>query len=675
MNTEQQIDLETLCKWSRPKEVETKNGPRILRTGRPDEAFWEVWTANQQTLKLLGVSVGRDRLDPSKWSICHWAKLDPAVIEQRAKNVEMSKATDANIEVPAPEGCVYMPFQKAGIAYAQQHPGCLIGDSPGLGKTIQAIGLINLNPDISRILIVCPLTLAGNWERELKKWLVRPMTIGIANSQYWPRTDIVLIHYQIVRKFPSRLTNYWDLLVCDEAHRLGNRKSLQTKAVLGYQPTKKEIATGVQCSSGIPAKRKLFLSGTPFENCPAEIFGIIHYLDPETWPSRWKFEARYCGGMNNGFGYEAKGATNLEELSEKLRASVMIRRRKEEVLKELPPKTRVIVEMDATGFEHVIQNEKKVWHQHEGELEDMQAEMELAKASDNPDKFKASVENLRKKAGLIFTEIARVRHDTALAKTPKMIEMLQDEIAETGRKLVVFGHHTDVLRAAHAAFRNSVIITGDTPQIERDQIVQRFQKDPACGPFFGSIRATGEGITLTASSTVIFFENDWTASKMAQCSDRCHRIGQRDNVLVKYWILPGTIDAHMIKTWIRKEEILEKALDSERAELAQEATIMPKAEPLATKTEIERDALSITTQQAWAIHQALKVLAGRCDGARQLDGAGFNKIDSRIGKSLSEQGSITVKQAALGRKILQKYGHQLGEDVLEKCGITLKENP
>lgn len=670
--------IDKLLRWGKPREVIAKGKPKLVRSAMATEDFWAAWNEHEQELRALGISVGRDYEDPNKWRVSHWQEVDAAILAEREKRLDMSGATSAEIELPKPDGLEYMPFQKAGVRYCldvfkTQDAGVLIGDDPGLGKTIQAIGVINATPEISRILIICPMTLKSNWERELTRWLVRPLTIGYATSEFWPRTDIVIAHYNILHKFPTRLTTYWDLLVVDECHRCGNSKTRQTRCIVGHKPTRKEAAQGVQPTSGIPAKRKLMLSGTPFENRPAELWPIVSYIAPGLFSSRSAFEKRYCGGQMGSHGWEAVGATNLQELGERLRGRCMIRRKKDEVLKELPPKTRVVIELSAEGLGESVRREQGAWSRYGSELEAAHVTMELAKASDDEAAFKAVVADLRKKLGIAFTEIARVRHETALAKLPAMVELLREEIEELGSpKIVVFAHHTDVLKIAHAAFPGSVLITGDTPADERDKIVQRFQTEPSCGPFFGSIRATGEGITLTAASTVVFFENDWTASKMAQCSDRCHRYGQKDNVLVKYYILPGTIDAHMIQTWIRKEEILEQALDTAREELASEPTLVPKAEPLATRHQLTVAATAIMAAQRAAILDALKRLSAMCDGALAIDGQGFCKFDVAIGKSLALQSHLSPMQAALGQKLLAKYVRQLGHETLVKCGIKTK---
>jgi SNF2 family DNA or RNA helicase len=110
------------------------------------------------------------------------AKLDPNAAGHFAKQVEASKAVDADVDIPRPAGCEYLGYQKAGISYAMQRPNTLFADEMGLGKTIQAIGVINADPSVKSVCIVCPATIKLNWKRELQKWLVRPLSIAILES-------------------------------------------------------------------------------------------------------------------------------------------------------------------------------------------------------------------------------------------------------------------------------------------------------------------------------------------------------------------------------------------------------------------------------------------------------------------------------------------------------------
>ena len=667
------ISIEGLVNWRKPREVMTKNGPRILRTAIPTEQFWAAWRDSKEQLQAAGVSVSM----PNQWNpeheACWWQELPREELEKREASLQGSRAVDASIILPKPDGCEYMGFQKAGIRYAldcfARGTGCFIGDEMGLGKTIQAIGLLNTLPDVSRVLIVCPLTLKLNWFAELKKWLVRPLSIGIADAQCFPTTDIVILHYDVAHKWPKKMEFMWDMVIMDECHRCKSRGARRTRSLLGFRPTRREAERGEQSTSGVPAKRKLLLSGTPFENRPAELFPLVSYIAPEVFKSRWSFEKRYCGASFNGFGYEAKGAANLDELQKKLRENCFVRRLKADVLTDLPPKTRSVVLLPKSGCEGAVAEEQRVWREQEVELEKAQAEYEVAKAEDSEDSFQAAVGRLKKAAATAFSEVAKVRHATALAKLPQCVELLKEEVEQCG-KVVCFVHHHDVGYRLREEFgKDCVLVTGETPPDERQAAVQRFQKDPSLKLFIGSIRATGEGITLTAASHVVFVECDWVPGKLSQCEDRLHRIGQRECVTVKHFILEGSIDARMIQTCVEKQGVIDKALDEQvRKDLIAEPVIFPTHKPLATRRELEVEATIVTPEQEEAVLRGLRILAARCDGARELDGAGFSKIDSDIGKSLASRPFLTGRQVVLGRKLCVRHRRQLPEDVVSAMG-------
>src|SRR5690606_17395473 len=145
------------------------------------------------------------------------------------------------------------------------------------------------------------------------------------------------------------------------------------------------------------------------------------------------------------------GASNLGELQDKLRGSIMIRRLKADVLTELPPKRRAVIELPANGAASAIRAEKNAMERNEEQLEALRVAVELAKASDDPEEYKAAVANLRDASTLAFTEISKLRHDTAVAKIPYVVEHLRN-VTENGGKVIVFAHHTDVILALKKEF-------------------------------------------------------------------------------------------------------------------------------------------------------------------------------------------------------------------------------
>lgn len=204
----------------------------------------------------------------------------------------------------------------------------------------------------------------------------------------------------------------------------------------------------------------------------------------------------------------------------------------------------------------------------------------------------------------------------------------------------------------------------------RQAAVDAFQGDPNVRVFIGSITAAGVGITLTASSHVVFAELDWVPGNLTQAEDRCHRIGQRESVLVQHLVLDGSLDARMAKILVRKQEIIDKALDIEPEEKELAVKVMEFSPVESTpRKQIEKVAETLTAEQIEAIHDGLRTLASYCDGARALDGWGFSKVDAHIGKSLADCPRLTPKQAALGQRLVRKYRRQLGQEVLGAAGV------
>ena len=592
-------------------------------------------------------------------------------IEQGVKEHEdtltLSRAAslDSDIDIPAPDGLEYLPFQRAGIAYASTRQNVLFADEQGLGKTIQAIGTINLDDSIRTVLVIVPATLRINWQREMEKWFVNPRTIGIATSKEFPDTDVAIINYDILKNHRKALhSREWDCLICDESHYLKNAKAQRTKEVVGGRGIKP-----------ISARRILFLTGTPILNKPIELWTTLKRLDPSTWRS-WKyFTDRYCDAHHNGFGWDTSGASNLNELQEILRSTIMVRRLKSEVMKELPPIRRQVIALPANGALTAIQNEWKAMHEYKESLAKLRAAVEIAKVSDDPEDYANAVEELQSGAKVAFEQMSKARYETAMAKLPIAIQHIKDML-ENESKIVIFAHHLDVLNTLYEEFKDeAVILTGQTKLDGRQSAVDRFQNDDKIKLFIGSIQAAGVGITLTAASTEIFVELDWVPANISQAESRCHRIGQLGSVLVQHLVLDGSLDAHMVQTLIAKQDVLDEALDAPIEE--REPFILPTLpieEPSTarvTKREIYEEAETITPEPIEAVREGLMMLAMLDpDRASEINQEGFNAVDAKIGHDLAWQARLTPKQAILGRKILRKYRRQLGNELMERMGST-----
>jgi SWI/SNF-related matrix-associated actin-dependent regulator 1 of chromatin subfamily A len=463
---------------------------------------------------------------------------------QRVRSLQASGATDSTLEVPAPDGLEYMPYQRAAIAFALSRPNTLIADEMGLGKTIEALGVVNADSTIQRVLIVCPASLKLNWKREAERWLTRPMQCEVAGKSFPEDADVVIINYERLGKWESQLARGWDLLIADECHYVKNRDAKRTKRLFA-----------------IKSPRMLFLTGTPILNRPIELHPIAGHLAPEAFGDFWTYAKRFCSPVRNNYGWDFNGAANLDELHELLRSTVMIRRTKAGVLPDLPPKRRQVIELASDSMTRLIARETKAWDEHSHALAEIRGRARAS--SKGADAAPDELTQLRKQLNVAFGELSKLRRETALAKVPLVVEHMRNAIESSG-KLVVFAHHRDVISALAEPFGDAVVtLTGEHTLEQRQSNVDRFQDDPDCALFIGSITAAGLGLTLTAASHVMFAELDWVPAHLTQAEDRTHRIGQENSVLVQHLVLQDSLDARMIKTLIKKQRIVDKVVDGD----------------------------------------------------------------------------------------------------------------
>lgn len=621
----------------------------------------------------------------------------------RAASLDPSEAE----AIPVPEGLAYLPYQLAGIAFARGLLACLIGDEMGLGKTIQALGAINADETARHILVVCPASLRRNWRNEAKRWLVRDYEYLVVEGgkkaklpRKLARHVVVIINYDVLKAHHAWLhAQQWDVLIVDEAHYLKNPKTQRTAQVLG-----KWDKDATKAIPALQATRRIFLTGTPLPNRPIELWPLVKALDPAGLGRSWKrFAERYCAGYRDTYGWQTAGSSNLDELQMRMRSSFMIRRLKADVLKELPAKRRQIIELPANGASKAVKAEQVALAEHKKAELALQIKAALAKASHDDATYEEAVRALRSARLAAFEDMSRFRHETALAKVPYVVEHLHAVVASAGQ-VVVFAHHKDVIAAIRKGLETAtkdnealtcVQITGDTSMQAREDAVEAFQNGKA-QVFLGNIQAAGVGITLTASSHVIFAELDWVPGNMSQAEDRCHRIGQTDSVTVQHLVLEGSLDAVMAVTLVEKQAVQDDALDhdsaitsediadaiadggqsedihkfvvdlheataqaaarrEERAEKAQQKAAVEQAK----RADLLRVARTLTDDTIQAVHTCLRALADVCDGARERDAIGFNAVDTGVGRLLAVRPSLTPEEAALGQEIIRKYRRQL----------------
>jgi SWI/SNF-related matrix-associated actin-dependent regulator 1 of chromatin subfamily A len=620
----------------------------------PAEKCW--WTTDSSKAQAL-----RDFADEET------AETLARLAEIAQVSLEASRATDADIDIPAPEGKKYMPFQRAGIAYALSHPAALIADEMGLGKTIQAIGVINADESLKSILIVCPLLVKLNWRDEISKWLTRDLRVGMADTKTWSNAEIVIIHPDALTARAEDLrSKEWDLIVVDEAHYFKNPKSQRSQALFGHGKMKPPVQ----------ARRKLCLTGTPIPNRPIEMFSLLSWLDSGSWNNWAAYARRYCAGKSTGWGWDVSGASNLEELQQKLRASLMVRRLKVDVLTELPPKRRQVIVLDAEtipGGTQIIQRERQALEAYEDSRVAAEIAMELA---ETPEAYEEAVANLQERSSSQINILTQLRHETALAKAPTVIEHVKSLLDDGTPKLTLWAHHKDVVSLLEDGLKEYgvVKITGDVKSADREKAVFDFQNDPKVRVFLGSITAAGVGITLTEATVAVFAELDWVPGNITQAEDRIHRIGQVESVLIQHIVLDESIDAKLAKTIVKKQEIAEQALDREtegsNVYTLPDAIKLPEPTPTAKKKNKGAKSHTDTNPVEYPVlpDEEIAELQGKIrllaaldgDRAQEINAMGFSKFDSGMGHALAEAEHWTPKMCAIAQKLTHKYRRQVG---------------
>lgn len=381
------------------------------------------------------------------------------------------------------------PFQREGVdaIHAMNNRG-LLADEPGLGKTAQALFWmkeLKTGPTV----VVCPASLKDMWQREAKKMVgatslilsgQTPMKENVG-SDY----DLLIINYEVLPHWERWLRKQGVVnIILDEAHLVSNRSSNRSRAA----------ATLAMVCENI-----MLLTGTPMTNRPKDLWHLMHLIDRDKFASFTRYACTFCEPKMGPRGMEFKGAANLQQLHE-LISPHMVRRRKMDVLKDLPDKTMSVVPVclsDYAEYDKAVNNFKE-W---------------LAQQGKNND-YTPFVERVVK--------LGHLKRLAAKLKFKAAMHWLNDWLASTDEKIVVFAIHKKMIEALERRLTVPLVkLTGSTPKTKRQKVVDEFQNNPDVRVLLGNIEAAGVGHTMTAASTVAFMELDWRPSMHAQATDRC----------------------------------------------------------------------------------------------------------------------------------------------------------
>ena len=429
-------------------------------------------------------------------------------------------------------------YQKEGILFGLKRRRLLIGDEPGLGKTLQSIGIVDTAAAYP-CLVICPSSLKINWQREFEKFTdKKALVLDNATRASWPYLlgmgmfHVAIVNYESLRKFFvwdikggktftlkdvvfSRDINVFRAVIMDESHRLKDPAAQQTMFTRG-------IVEGKEW--------RILLSGTPVVNHAKDLVAQLAIMGRlvSDFGGRGKFLADY--GENE----------NLSELSDKLYDTCMIRREKAKVLTELPDKQRTDLYVE-------------IYNRDEYDLAaaDLAAYLrEYTECTDREIRRKMRMEALVK--------VMTLRSLASKGKVRQATDFIKNFLAN-GKPLIVFCSLKEIVKALQKQFPDAVRVTGDDNTAEKQAAVDAFQSGES-RLIICSIKAAGVGLTLTASSNVAFVEFPWTYADCCQCEDRAHRIGQKNNVNCYYLIGRNTIDPVLYNIIHKKRSIANRIM-------------------------------------------------------------------------------------------------------------------
>jgi superfamily II DNA or RNA helicase len=438
--------------------------------------------------------------------------------------VALSRAHSAEFDPPPGLNGTLMPFQTAGVVYALRQKRTFIADEQGLGKTVQALTAIE-SADAYPAVVVCPASLKLNWLRECTRWLPGRRAEPLSGRRGpLPIADIIVVNYDVLEARADALADIEPgAIVFDESHYVKNPKANRTKAA-------------IDLSARLPQDAlRLALTGTPLVNRPRELVPQLRALGR-------------LGDFGSGASFERRfeGQEARERLHWHLRGTCYVRRRKDEVLTQLPPKRRITVPVP-------LANEHEYRHLEE-DLVDW-----LRHAVVDPEQLAEKIDSALRAEALV--KLNALRHVAARGKLHAAIEWIK-AFLESGERLVVFAHHRDIQAELVHMFPRAARILGSDSVEERQRNVELFQKKRGGASLvICSLEAASHGFTLTAAASVAFLELGWTPAKHDQAEDRVHRIGQDRHVTAWYLLAADTIDERIAALIDHKRAVVGSVTD------------------------------------------------------------------------------------------------------------------
>lgn len=442
------------------------------------------------------------------------------------------------------------PFQAEGVRQINRFDGrAVVGDEVGLGKTIQALGYTwkYLSDEPGPTVVVCPSHLKLHWQAQAREHVGLHATVlsGQRVPRDFPPPDpggFYVVNYDVLVPpfWKSRtplppdswaawlLTHTPRIVIVDEAHMVKEPRTARSRAC-------KRLCR--------ESPRALALTGTPLTNKPTDLWAPLNMIRPEEFPSQFEFSMRYTNATLRWYGWEFKGAKNLDELHRVLKRTCLIRRRKSDVLEQLPAVTHSVIpiEVDLTDYR--------------------EAEADFVGWLEAKSPTKAN----RARRAAELTKLNALKKMAGELKVDAVVRWAKNWIDSGEGKLLLGGVHYSVTEPIVRAFGDrAVLVDGRMTDRAKNAAFDRFNRDPNCDVLMGNLRAAGTGWSCQASSDPTLIELPWTAAEVAQFIGRCHGINRGragSTTHARYMVAAGTVEELLCGVLQRKASWAAEAVD------------------------------------------------------------------------------------------------------------------
>lgn len=586
------------------------------------------------------------------------------------------------------------------LEYDSDINGCLLADDMGLGKTLMTITVIwsllrqtpwpskvscsqsgsPLSGMCKKVLIVCPVTLIGNWKREFAKWLtLRKIGVLTLNSKNTPDMDksaiknflhvqrtyqVVIVGYEKLLSIEDELKkekNLIDLLICDEGHRLKNGNS--------------KVLTVLK---NLDISRKILLTGTPIQNDLNEFFTILDFVNPGVLGTYSQFKRNFEVPISRARDIANKYNTKVVEAGQEksndlidLTKRFVLRRTNDILAKYLPPKTDAVLFCNPTNTQLLAFD--KVLKCANINLNTLNYNSSLGlitlfkKICNSPSLIHGDSCFNKKELSDNNSLTLGLTNGGLISGKLQVLMILLERIRELGSKVVVVSNYTQTLDIIGNLMSSASMVytrlDGSTPPKQRDTIVNTFNKNPHTFGFLLSAKSGGVGLNLIGANNLILFDNDWNPSVDLQAMGRIHRDGQTQHCYIYRLITTGCIDEKIFQRQLMKNNLSQKFLDANSTSTGVEDDFFTK--------EDLKDLFSVQVDTRSNTHD----LICSCDGTYEANEALASISESSNTDQLAEAPLNTWTSALEAIKIQEQMKKKDEEDKknrIARCLIGYK---